>query len=487
MFIQIKELKADGEGPQKRQIEASFVKERTHTTNAADLNIISASIRTIEDQENYIAFQEIHDTLSEMFSKDSYLRTAFEEVYGANGKLLMDNLSIWIDRVSGIQDSSPSDSEKLFAIIRRNRARSVLWMSPSVLLQLLPTYALTAKEVGFVKATEGLLSYISNRKESSEFIYKHSPQMRQRARLDIENYNAMTVTDTMLRNIHDYLQRHDPNNIFIKSKESLRRYVRWGMDIAQGIDRGLANAMWLTMFNDNIEKMQSQRTQSMTDAEYTEMVANYTTQRVMSMQSTQSAKDNALIYSERREAVKMLLQFTSQLNKQFNMLYGSAADIKRNGMTTERFKDLVETILIVGTVSFAAAAISGKSLPDEDDDTWWERILTAIKGIVLDSTSMIPIVGGSISSALSGEKYYDSDTFGTIISLWKAVTKDPEDRKGKQVGRAVRNVVREFANLFGVPFGLPGKIWNTFLDDDMFFNGGELLGSRWGDMYRRAF
>ena len=483
----VRELAEEGALTSKGKIRANFIEERTHSSNAADLNAVSVAIRTIEDQENYIAFQEIHDEFASRFAEGSDLRTAFEKVYGTNGKLLMDNLSTWIDRVSGIQDTKPSKLEKIFGIIRRNRARSVLWMSPSVLLQQVPTYVLTAKEVGFIKATEGLLSYIENRKESDEFIYRHSPQMRQRARLDIENYNALTVTDTMSRTIHDYLQKHDPNNIFIRSKEGFRRYVRWGMNVAQGLDRGVANAMWLTMFNDNIEKMQSQRTPEMTDAEYTEMVANYTTQRVMSMQSSQNAKDNALIYSERSEAIKMLLQFTSQLNKQFNMLYGSAADIKRNGMSKQRLEDLAEAVLTVGIVTAAAAFISGKNLPNEDDDSWWDVIWTAIKGTAIDSTSMIPLVGGLISSTLSGEQYYDTNILNSIINLKNVLFKDEDERRDNQLGRAIRNVARELAYLAGVPFGLPSKIWNAFMDEEVGFNAGELLGARWGDMYRRAF
>ena len=92
-----------------------------------------------------------------------------------------------------------------------------------------------------------------------------SPQMRDRARMEIAEYRARQSSPmfrTESNKIASWLREHDKNNVYLKNRERFQKVVRWGMDFTQRIDTNMANAMWLAIYNYNFDRLQDVRTKN---------------------------------------------------------------------------------------------------------------------------------------------------------------------------------------------------------------------------------
>ncbi len=474
-----KQLKDQGGFTKEGSIRANFIHERTGSMSAADLDAVSVAIRTIEDQENYIAFQEVFDELGKMFEAKSDLSAMMRYKYGTKGDALMDNLRQFNDAVANATQNRMDNFSKAMRLIRGNLAQSVLWGNLSTLLQQIPTFLLVARDVGLPRAMSALTYYMSNRKEVLELMNKIAPQMIDRQRLDVANYRAI-ATKPMFESIHKALMEKDPNNIYLKSRETYQKAIRAGMGLIQAMDSNISNAMWLAEYRMLLDSMKSDpNTKGMSQDEYNQYVANVATQNILSMISSSAAKDNALAYSVGNEAVRTLLQFTSQLNKQYNMIVNAFQRMRNEGFNAETFKFLGNTVLYVGLATMGAAFISGKALPDEDDDDWWDNILGSTIG---ESLGMIP-GGNDLKAAFTGEIYYDTGLPGAVANFISAVRKG-EDRREGQMGRATMNLITGIGEIIGMPTSPIRRLYNATSDDDMDFNWGELINSETGDFVR---
>lgn len=482
------ELQERGALTQKGKVRANFIEERTHSKNEADLDIVSATIRTIEDQENYIAFKEFHDRLADMFKEGSDLYTAFHKAYGVRGIDIMNQLSEWNDLAAGIrpkQNQRQAQMDRILATARKNLAVSALAFNFSTILQQPGALALIAaeKNVGFPGIIRGLKAAIINHDEIADFVYSKSEQMRTRERLDISDFNAREA-EGYFPKLKEKVLSLDPTNTLARSQEQYRKAVRFGMNMIQKVDTRFSNAMWMVMYEANLENLKNNRTADMTDADYDRYVSDYTTQRLLSIISSGQAKDNALNYSTGHPWFRTFLQFTSQLNKQFNMIYGAAANIAKNGLSREAMEDAAMTLAAIGIAALYAAAVSGRLYPtDDDDDNVAKRVLGAVG---LEFINMVPF-GSYIGDA---SNYYDRGIIGNVVNDMKNVIrvigKDPEDRTAHQLSRSWVRIGTDVFQMFGIPSQIIRKPYNGFFaDDETLFNIGEMINSATGDAVAR--
>ena len=421
-----KDLRINASENERSSLDTSFIKERTNPKRAADLNGISITMNAIRDQEKYISQAILLKKYSEMFKKNGALDLALEKAYGTDGKLLS---------------------------------------------------ILVARRIGMRNATAQLFSTISNRKGVAQFVYSKSKQMKDRARIETAEYRQRAGEFAKDPIFLEKLKREGYSRRALRGREQFERFIRWGMDLQQKVDTAVANSMWLALYNHYSATMERG---NLSDADFDAMVSERATQEVLSIQPSQYAKDNALAYNSRNEALKSLLLFTSSLNKEFNMIFEDYLSGRFNGFTREKIGNLIESFMYISLVSLAISFISGRQWPDDDDDRELKATLSRMaKGTMSESFGIIPGIGSILSDVATGEVYYDTGTAGTILNLIKVLAKNPEDRREGQLANAISKSFVEAFQLTGIPSNTPMKVYDAITE----LNPGELVNSQWADFY----
>lgn len=471
-----KDLRINASSHERVSLDTSFIKERTNPKRAADLNGISIAMNAIRDQEKYISQAILLNKYSEMFKKNGALDLALEKAYGTDGKLLSSSLRKWLGQIIDENNRAPrTRTENTIAKLRGNMVRSVLWAAPSVIMQQFPTYILVARRIGLRNATAQLFSTISNRKGVAQFVYSKSKQMKDRARIETAEYRQRAGEFAKDPIFLEKLKREGYGKYALRGRELFERIIRGGMDLQQKVDTAVANSMWLALYNHYSATMDRG---NLSDADFDAMVSERATQEVLSIQPSQYAKDNALVYNSRNEYLKSFLLFTSSLNKEFNMIFEDYLSGKFNGFTREKIVNLIESFMYISLVSLAISFISGRQWPDDDDDKELKATLSRMaKGTMSESFGIIPGIGSILSDVATGEIYYDTGTAGTILNLIKVIAKNPEDRRDGQLANAISRSFVEAFQLAGIPSNTPMKVYDAITE----LNPGELVNSQWAD------
>ena len=465
-----------------------FTKDRNHGTSALNLHVVDIASRAIDAQEKYIHLAEPLNMLRKLFEKEGRFEAALISAYGAKKGVQINKLFYdWVER----QMSNPVISDNAFtnviSMLRRNKTISLLTLNATTILNNFPTVLLAGNEYGIKNTIVGITRYLADKKEKDAFVYEKSPQMRERARLELAEFKAdlrrLTERGSIAEQI-EFLKEHGIDDKILASEDFIRRVNAKLLDWQNGFDRGVANAMWMIAYETEMNKGIPEGVDANT---FSTMCAEKATQFVLSTNPSQNVKDNALIYSSKEQLVKNLLLFTAQLNKQFNMFWNSAADLTEN-RNLESLGRFFKTFMYLGIVSGLAAMIAGTHLKDDDDDDKWYSML----GRLLSATGtemigMVPFAGTAIRDVLTGALYYDSGIPGDFINLVKVIGKEPEDRREGQLRRAIINAVGDIAEITGMPFNGPvRKTFNVFApDDDVAVNFLEVINSKWGDAYNR--
>lgn len=465
-----------------------FTKDRNHGTSALNLHVVDIASRAIDAQEKYIHLAEPLNMLRKLFEKEGRFEAALISAYGAKKGVQINKLFYdWVER----QMSNPVISDNAFtnviSMLRRNKTISLLTLNATTILNNFPTVLLAGNEYGIKNTITGLTRYLADKKENDAFVYEKSPQMRERARLELAEFKAdlrrLTEKGSIAEQI-EFLKEHGIDDKILASEDFIRRVNAKLLDWQNGFDRGVANAMWMISYETEMNKGIPE---GIDDNTFSTMCAEKATQFVLSTNPSQNVKDNALIYASKEQWVKDFFLFTAQLNKQFNIFWNSAADLAEN-RNLEALGRFARTFMYLGVVSGLAAIIAGNHLKDdEDDDEWYDILGRLLSATGVEMVGMIPAVGTLARNALTGAVYYDSGIVGDFINLTKAIRKDPEDRREGQLGRAVMNAIGDIAEIAGIPFNGPGrKGYNVFFaDDDVAVNFGEAFNSKWGDAYNR--
>ena len=461
------------------KLDTSFLKERANPRRAADLNVISIAMDEIKDQEKYITQAVLLNRYSSMFRKGGDLELALENAYGEKGALLASSLRRWVGQIIDENNRTAKTSlERVISKLRGNMVRSVLWAAPSVILQQFPSYILVARRIGLNNATRYLFNTIHNRRSVAQLVYSKSKQMKDRARIETAEYKQRAGEFTKDPIFMKKLQHTGYKGLALSARENFEKAVKWGMDLQQKADTSVANAMWMALYEHYSKTMEKG---NLSDAEFDTMVSEKATQEVLSLQPSQYAKDNAIAYNSRNEALKSLLLFTSSLNKEFNMIYEDFLSGRFNGFTREKILGLVESFMYISLVSLGTALVSGRILPDDDDDRELKATIGRLaQGTMSEAFNIIPAIGPIVSDIATGEVYYDTGTAGTFINLIRTIAKDPEKRTEGQLRRAISKSFVEAFQLAGIPSNTPNKILTAVIEKNPF----EAMNSQWGDYYK---
>lgn len=460
------------------KVKDNPTKDRTSLKHALNLDVMSLYTKGIEEQEHYIAFAKLADkydkvvfgngsTADQSIAK-AYI-TAAEQAGHKKPQEVINSLNNWWDIVKE-PGRFAGDSTPILGMVRNNMAVSVLWGNISTVLQQFPTYVLTLSKVGFNDFFNTLGKVMAHPKAYEDLVYSKSTQMRDRARLDTDVYRQ---------------QMSDPNSIVnkmfrgngAKISEMYKDFISMGLKPMEAVDKWVANASWLAVYEWNIKNLE--QANGITDEQFDIICAQNATQFVMDTNSSRNAKDNALIYSKRDSALKSMLLFTSQLNKQFNMIYGSILDYKNNKDLGANISDVIRNVAVIGLAALGAVVTSGAIVPDDDDAGIDEWLLNTIRESLLEYIGMVPFVGDSIKSIIRGDYFADSNVTETTINAGKVIgRKISGDRKLKDstFRNAIAKELAQIAELVGLPSTQPMKIYRAIRDE----NALDVLSTNWG-------
>lgn len=454
------------------------------------LDVMSLYTQAIDEQEHYIAFAELCDRYDRMFFSDSLNRDeegkydvsldvskAFiyaSEQSGTHNapQAVIDALHSWYEIIKNPGDYRGSSSPLLGKMIS-NMATSVLWGNISVVLQQFPTYVLVMRRVGFKNMMNALMKNIAHPNTLQDFIYGKSAQMRDRARLDVDTYKQAVL---------------DPNSWLGKKfgetgwkiSEVEKKMIKAGLQPMETVDKWVVNASWMAVYEWNLENLE--RVDDMSDADFDEMCAQNATQFIMDTNSSKNAKDNALIYSNRDTAVKSLLLFTSQLNKQFNMIYGSVLDYKKNGKTREQFNAIMLNAATLGLAMSGALIATGAIVPkDKDDRELSDFLLNYLKQLGLETVGMFPLIGDPLKQVLNGDVYSETNLASTTVNAYNAIRrKSSGDKtlKDSTFYNALTSEIMQTFELVGLPSTQINKTYRAVRDK----NPLQLVSSKWANL-----
>ena len=475
------DMSLTGQQYSKAKVNDKSTRERTgrHSLN---LDVMSLFTQAIDEQEHYIAFAKLADKYDKMFfsnsnDKENDVATAYiaaaREAGHKKPQETIDTLHKWWDTIKQ-PGAYSGDSMPILGKVRSNMAVSVLWGNISTVLQQFPTYLLTLSKVGFKHFFSTLGKVMVHPDTWAEFVYEKSPQMRDRARLDTDVYRQ---------------QMADPNNLLYKAfgdkgakiSEAYKDFISLGLKPMETVDKWVANASWLAAYEWNLENLE--RADGMTDEQFDMMCSQNATQFVMDTNSSKNAKDNALIYSNRDNALKSMLLFTSQLNKQFNMMYGSFMDWKLNKDLGADINSLLRNMAVIGLAAFGAALTSGAVVPDDDDDDLEGWLLNMTKQTMLEYVGMVPFAGDTLKSIMRGYSFADSNIAETTINASKVIGRKisgDNTLKDSTYYNALAKEIAQIAELIGFPSTQPMKIYRAIRDE----NALDLLSTNWGKVVR---
>lgn len=454
------------------------------------LDVMSLYTQAIDEQEHYIAFAELCDRYDRMFFSDSLNRDeegkydvsldvskAFiyaSEQSGTHNdpQAVINALHSWYEIVKNPGDYRGSSSPLLGKMIS-NMATSVLWGNISVVLQQFPTYVLVMRRVGFKNMMNALMKNIAHPNTLQDFIYGKSAQMRDRARLDVDTYKQAVL---------------DPNSWLGKKfgetgwkiSEAEKKMIKAGLQPMETVDKWVANASWMAVYEWNLENLE--RVDDMSDADFDEMCAQNATQFIMDTNSSKNAKDNALIYSNRDTAVKSLLLFTSQLNKQFNMIYGSVLDYKKNGKTREQFNAIMLNAATLGLAMSGALIVTGAIVPkDKEDRELSDFLLNYLKQLGLETVGMFPLIGDPLKQVLNGDVYSETNLASTTVNAYNAIRRKAsgdKTLKDSTFYNALTSEIMQTFELVGLPSTQINKTYRAVRDK----NPLQLVSSKWANL-----
>lgn len=462
-------------------VDNKNTKDRTGSRHAINLDVIDQYISAITRQEHYIAFKELTDEMTKMFSDDGQLSNALRTAYSnepGKAQQAIDQIREYNALIKGKTGQAEPLSD-MFSKVRSNFVVAKLWGNLSTVLQQFPTYMLAARDVGWLESTKYLAEFLRDRKRNTDMIYNLSPQMRERARLDIDTYRSLRSQDVsgLQRKLESWAKA-DLDGVF----SGIDKFIDMGLSIMESADRAVANAMWYAIFNHNLDSYLSNPIYA-TQEEAMRACATETTQKVLDLSPTNNAKDNALIYSSNSLWWRNLLLFTAQLNKQFNMLYGDIMDF--NPKSFESWKPLLEDLLVLGVVSASVALITGTPYPDEDDDDKWQAFFGEwLTATIAEMAAGIPIAGDTIKDTMNGTEFADSNWVTYILNLNKSLMS--ENRDNSEIASAIGKLILKSTDIIGAPTTAIQKGYKTIMnviDDPSIGDAGYLLNTRTGNFW----
>ena len=474
--IETKFENADSGDRKKPNATVTEVRKRVGSDRPIRLDYVNNFFRTVSDQEHYMAFAEKMDEYAKIFATDGM----FAEAIRAKGNISNKDLS---KILTNIQKSIASIAKKnvytadvgteMLNKIRNNMTQAVMWMNFSSAMQNIPNYMHTVSSMSVGHSFKWLASFISNYKNNKNLIDNISPQMKDRMREEL--YTARNPEKSYSQSgLSKLFDQTFGSNATDKVRLWTYKVVDFGVRVVQSVEDFVAHAMWWAYYQENINVKYRD---SSNDPNFLRLCAEDATQQVMNFFPSQNMKDTPLLYTTHDTGLRNLLIFTSQLNKIFNVYYGSASDFW-NEKTFDNFKKVMRTWGVTTAMIIATAAISGRYIPDDDDDDMTEWLGYSLKNTLAEIASITPIVGTTLRSVIANEHYSDTNILSSSLNLAKVISKDKDERRENQLIKAWKTEIVNAMQLIGGPSSLVNKAMNMVIDD----NFGELINSDYGNL-----
>ena len=464
-------------------VDDSHTQQRNTNLAALDLDVVDNYMSAIRKQEHYIAYAEITEDFTKMLEPNGEiaktLRYAFKDKPG-EAEMYISMLKTYLSKIKDNSEAVDATAG-FFAKLRSNFAIAKLWGNLSSAILQYPTYFLVASRVGLVKATTSLVKYFHMGKTGEiDQLINDSPQIKERIRYEIAEYRSLKTVD---KNSLISWAEEKFGKDFTGARENWEKFIDFGMGLIEKADSSVTKAMYYALFEDMYEKrLEDANYKAIFDKspdEYRRIIIEEASQELLNMVPSQNVKDNSLIYSNHDTFFKNMLIFTSQLNKQFNLLYGDLVDVEWTWQTAQR---AINSFMTLGLISAASTLISGYAYPaDDEEDKWTAFVSDLMLGTLGEMSSGIPLVGSTFKDLATGNNYAETNLAQEMITFISKAKS--EDVTVESMMTTSLNMVAEALTLAGAPATILQKGVRTakaLADDPSFGDLGYLLNSRTG-------
>jgi hypothetical protein len=424
------------------------------------LNATQNWFRMVHQQEHYLnAAEFIRDTEFMLSENGGDLYSAIELSAGSTyAKAVKDFINRYAKRTH-VYDTT----DTFLNHMRSNLAVARLGFNVITAFKQIPSLMSFAVKFGPMRLMESLGQVIFNWKETQNFIYEKSPKMKNRRFSHemelIENLNASKL-----------------------HQRAIKRIGKIGMTPIQFMDKVVVNTLWLGAYNASLDKQVGAKDEAAAIREATLFIGE--------TQPGGSVIDTAAIYNSDNPLMKFVLMFSSQLNKNFNMIWGDIPTAFKQKQYAKAMRYAIALGLSFTGILFA----SGEFFDDDDDESVVKKLLE--RGfddlpegmdVVLEFASQFfnqtPIIGNTLGSIINGNYYAGSDmlVLPELHSLLSAYASDDSPKKREErINKALARFGFSVTELTGLPTGMGQKLYATFSEDDV--NWGALLNSKWAEI-----
>lgn len=472
---------------ERASVDDSMTHERTGSYAGLDLELIDNYMSAVNAQEHYVAFKLLTDQMTAILKDGAELSSAIKYFYKDEPGKATETIRMLESFLDLIKSSSDTTNEAagIVARIRNNFTVSKLWLNVSSILQQFPTFFLVATKTGLPNATKYLCEYMRNHKDIDQYI-KDNPQLADRQRLENAYYKNQRDQHTSAFENWEWAKKKGIDTTGIK--EGWRGFIDGGISLLEKADNMVTNAMWYALYQDMLVRKANDgdyaKVLASDPAKYDAIIRQEATQMILEMVPSRNIKDNALIYSNRDNYLRELLLFTSQLNKQFNIIYGDFADAEKS---KEFMKRALNDLLVMGLVSSSAVLISGFPYPSDDEEDKWSAFFGQLAlGTFVEMAGTTPVVGSVVKDVLYGNNYAETNIASEIFNLGRTMTKaiSGEDLKEGQLATATINFLAEGFTLSGLPSTFIQKVGRTvnhMIDSPSLGDLGYIINTRTGE------
>lgn len=445
-------------------VPKGFIEDRQKNARYhLNLDAVSNYLRSIDNQEHYIALAEkIHYMNSILGEDGSEIHNALKLALGeADGNATFNMLTNLVGNIANSTNinSTASSMLELLNWIRANSAVAKLCGSMTSGAKQFTAYFLTADELGAKNIKKYGTEFISlvwaNRDNLEKFmednIYKYSSQMKDREMSEYFMYRALEkrygVKNASFRELKS---RITDSNIF-------------GVGFLKTTDTLVANATWYAYFRYFMDNNYLGMKEELSDAEYVQLCANEATQKTLDISPSQGAKNNAEVFMSDENTLKTMFLFKGQSNKILNKMYGSVLSAEMGKST---WKDVAKTFGTIYFVSVLTSALSGywakATDKDEDGKVWDDRLKALFLGGLLEQFDILPAVGDFVKDVAMGYKY-QSDDFGSSLLNLISTFKD-DDATAKQYANSILKIISSVADFAGFGGNELLRIYRTIVN-----------------------
>jgi hypothetical protein len=400
--------------------------------NPIELDAFQVYLRSLQEGYHYINFSPVVRDIQSLINNPNLKKSIVDNF----GKARWEVMEQWTKDVAQTDPYKLlNKSEEILRLMRVNGVTASLGLNVITGMKQLPSFISGMAEIGEIPAIRGPISSIANPKETAELIRKLSPQIYKRTfEREIAEAKALHAIDALGGKM-------DWRSAF--------------MFLTTTADKIAVRGLWRGGFDDAMKGMTPKIAKALGVSEKTQMTselaAKYAERAIRRTQPFFNVKD-VPEYWRAGEGFKMLTTFTNQLNQYWNYMRfdiigkAHAGEISKLEATRRIFDGFVIPAYLIGWIT--------RSTPADDI-----KEFSGDMGMM--ATSMIPLVGSFISSAMKGFK----DSSGSITTEFASKLQEAAYYAAEGTPEKIAKPAMEAAGYgLGIPTGQPRRTIEGLLD-----------------------